>query len=236
MPPSAPSKSGAIVRTSDHAFELSDARHTPARRHVDLASRHRRVGVRPSPAVRVIERRGRRRSAPRCLPCASRPVQLRDPSSLTSEAYVAQCAWQRASLVRCPRHPAGGCGFARHGTYPRQTPAGMRIARYYCPTAHETFSLLPAGLASRFPGDLDDLERVVAHVEAARSIEAAADQLRPDIVLPSAVRWVRRRLTLVRTTLLAIVTLLPDLGGGGARVRAIRTAPAAHHPPPPVRA
>src|SRR2546428_10984928 len=112
----------------------------------------------------------------------------------------------------------------------------MRIARYYCPTAHETFSLLPDGLASRFPGDLDDLERVVAHVEAARSIEAAADQLRPDIVLPSAVRWVRRRLTLVRTTLLAIVTLLPDLGGGGARVRAIRTALATDPPPPALRA
>src|SRR2546428_7726435 len=111
----------------------------------------------------------------------------------------------------------------------------MRIARYYCPTAHETFSLLPDGLASRFPGDLDDLERVVAHVEAARSIEAAADQLRPDIVLPSAVRWVRRRLTLVRTTLLAIVTLLPDLGGGGAPGGALPTALATDHAPPPSR-
>jgi hypothetical protein len=151
-------------------------------------------------------------------------VQLRDPSLLTSEAYVAQCAWQCASLVGCPRHPGGGCGFARHGTYSRQTPAGMRIARYYCPTAHETFSLLPDCLASRFPGDLDDLERVVADVEAARSIEAAADRLRPDIVLPSAVRWVRRRLTLVRATLVAIVTLLPDLGGSEARVGAVRTA------------
>ena len=58
-----------------------------------------------------------------------RPVQLRDPSSLTSEAYVAQRAWQKASLAGCPRHARGGCGFARHGTYPRQTPAGMQIAR-----------------------------------------------------------------------------------------------------------
>ena len=100
----------------------------------------------------------------------------------------------------------------------------MRIARYYCPTAHETFSLLPDGLASRFPGDLDDLEQVVAHVDAARSIEAAADVLRPDIVLPSAVRWVRRRLTLVRATLLAVVTLLPDLFGQPAQLGAVRTA------------
>ena len=89
----------------------------------------------------------------------------------------------------------------------------MRITRYYCPTAHETFSLLPDCLASRFPGDLDALERVVAQVDAAPSIEAAADVLRPDVVLPSAVRWVRRRLTVVRTVLLAVVTLLPDLFG-----------------------
>ena len=148
--------------------------------------------------------------APRWQPCAPRPVQLRDPRSLTSEAYVAERAWQKARLLHCPRHPRGGCRFARHGTYPRTTPTGMRITRYYCPTAQETFSLLPDCLASRFPGDLDALERVVAHVDAARSIEAAADVLRPDIVLPSAVRWVRRRLTLVRATLIAVVTLLPD--------------------------
>ena len=151
-------------------------------------------------------------------------MQLRDPSSLTSEAYVAQCAWRHASLAGCPRHPHGGCGFARHGTSARQTPAGLRIARYYCPTAHETFSLLPDALASRFPGHLDDLERVVAHVDAARSIEAAADVLRPDIVLPSAVRWVRRRLTLVRATLLTVVTLLPDLFRGDAHLAAVRAA------------
>ena len=152
-------------------------------------------------------------------------MQLRDSSSLTSEAYVAQRAWQKASLASCPRHPQGGCGFARHGTYPRQTPAGMRIWRYYCPTAHETFSLLPDGLASRFPGELDAMEQVVAQVEAARSIEAAADVLRPDIVLPSAVRWVRRRLTLVRATLVIVVTLLPDVFTGDARLGAVRAAP-----------
>jgi len=100
----------------------------------------------------------------------------------------------------------------------------MRIARYYCPTAHETFSLLPDGLASRFPGDLDDLERVVAEVDTASSIEAAADVLRPDIVLPSAVRWVRRRLTLVRVTLLAVVTLLPESFRGDAHLSAVRAA------------
>jgi hypothetical protein len=151
-------------------------------------------------------------------------VQLRHQSSLTSEAYVAQRAWHDASLARCPRHPTGGCGFARHGTYPRRMPAGMRITRYYCPTAQETFSLLPDCLASRFPGDLSSLEEVVAQVETARSIEAAADVLRPECVLPSAVRWVRRRLTLIRTTLLALVTLLPELANVAVRLTAVRTA------------
>jgi hypothetical protein len=105
----------------------------------------------------------------------------------------------------------------------------MRIARWYCPTAQETFSLLPDCLASRFPGELQDLERVVAHVDTARSIEAAADVLRPDIELPSAVRWVRRRLTLVRATLLAVVTLLPEGCGHDARLGAVRTALATDH-------
>jgi hypothetical protein len=140
-----------------------------------------------------------------------RLVQLRHATSLTSEAYLAEHAWVKASLATCPRHPGGGCGLARHGTYPRKTPTGMRVTRYYCPTAHETFSLLPDCLASRFPSDLDDLERVAVHVAAARSVEAAADTLRPDIELPSAVRWIRRRLTVVRTALVLAAGLLPDL-------------------------
>jgi hypothetical protein len=100
----------------------------------------------------------------------------------------------------------------------------MRIARYYCPTAHETFSLLPDCLASHFPGELDPIEHVVATVETARSVEAAADVLRPDITLPSAVRWVRRRLTPVRRALGVVITLLPDLFTGVARLAAVRVA------------
>jgi hypothetical protein len=135
-------------------------------------------------------------------------VQLRHATPLTSEAYLAEHAWVKASLAVCPRHPRGGCGFARHGTYPRKTPTGMRVTRYYCPTAHETFSLLPDCLASRFPSDLDDLERVVHAVVAARSVEAAADTLRPEIALPSGVRWLRRRLTVVRRSLILVAGLL----------------------------
>jgi hypothetical protein len=100
----------------------------------------------------------------------------------------------------------------------------MQIARYYCPTARETFSLLPDCLASRFPSDLDDLERVVTHVEGARSIEAAADVLRPDIELPSAVRWVRRRVCLVRATLILALTLLTEVGMAEARLSVVRAA------------
>jgi len=157
-------------------------------------------------------------------PCVPRPVQLRHECPLSGEAYVARRAWRDASLAVCPRHPRGGCGLVRHGTYPRRSPAGMRIARYYCSTARETFSLLPDCLASHFPGALDAIEHVVATVETARSVEAAADVLRPDITLPSAVRWVRRRLTPIRRVLLAIVTLLPDLFTSDARLGAVRLA------------
>lgn len=161
---------------------------------------------------------------PRLPPCVPRPVQLRHECPLSGEAYVARSAWRDASLAACPRHPRGDCGLVRHGTYPRRTPMGMRIARYYCPTAHETFSLLPDCLASHFPGELAAVESVVAVVEAARSVEAAADVLRPDSTLPSAVRWVRRRLTPVRRALLAVVTLLPDLFTSDARLPAVRLA------------
>ena len=76
-------------------------------------------------------------------------MQLRHDCQLTSEEYVKQEAWKSASLQRCPKHPAGGCGFARHTAYARVEPPGMHIARWYCPEAHVTFSLLPDCLASR---------------------------------------------------------------------------------------
>lgn len=113
-------------------------------------------------------------------------------------------------------HGTAECAFRRLGTYGRVTPAGMRVARYYCADAHTTFSLLPDCLAARLPGDLDEVERVVAAVAAAPSVEAAADKLRPDIDLPSAIRWVRRRLGPVRAALLALVTLVPELAGSCA--------------------
>jgi hypothetical protein len=139
------------------------------------------------------------------------PVQLRFETGLTGADYVTREAWCLASLARCPLHPRGGCGFARHGTYQRMNPPGTHIARWYCPQGHRTFSLLPDHLAARFPGTLSEIEQVVAVVEQARSLEAAADELRSDpVTLPSAVRWVRRRVRLVRALLTIVVGLLPQ--------------------------
>jgi len=153
------------------------------------------------------------------------PVQLRYETGLTGADYVTREGWREARLTRCPLHSRGGCGFARHGTYPRQWPPGTLIARWYCPQGHRTFSLLPDHLAARFPGTLAEIEEVVATVERARSVEAAADALRRDpITLPSAVRWVRRRVAPVRALLTIVVGLLPQrLLGCAPTIGALRT-------------
>jgi hypothetical protein len=98
----------------------------------------------------------------------------------------------------------------------------MRVARWYCPDAHETFSLLPDCLAARLVGSLDEVEQVVIEVEGAASVEAAASKLRPDIELPGALRWVRRRLKGVRSGLLALLTLMPTQVGTKPELGAIR--------------
>ena len=52
-------------------------------------------------------------------------VRLATPS--TSEEYVTGKLWHNATLMCCPWHPGGGCGFARHGTYGRVKPANTRV-------------------------------------------------------------------------------------------------------------
>lgn len=152
-------------------------------------------------------------------------MQLRFKTELTGADYVTREGWRLASLAHCPLHRRGGCGFARHGTYPRVSPPGTRIARWYCPQGHRTFSLLPDHLAARFPGLLCKIEQVVASVEEAPSVEAAADRLRSDpITLPSALRWVRRRLTAVRALLTIVIGLFPQrLLGCTPTITALRT-------------
>ena len=112
----------------------------------------------------------------------------------------------------------------RHGTYARKTPVGTRIARWYCPQSHTTFSLLPDCLAARLPGTLVDLEAVVALAEQASSVEAAANAVRGDpIELPGAVRWLRRRVRHVHRCLLLAIGMLPDvLAGCAATVTSVR--------------
>lgn len=164
------------------------------------------------------------------------PVQLRFATGLTSESYVSRQAWREASLPCCPLHPGGGCGWARHGTYVRVQPAGARVPRWYCRAGHRTFSLLPDCLAARLPGTLAEVERVVATVEQAKSLEAAADELRPDIDLPGAVRWVRRRVKAIHGALTTLLGLLPErFLGCLPRVLSLRESLALAHPLPVLR-
>jgi hypothetical protein len=138
-------------------------------------------------------------------------MQLRFKTPLNSRQYVAEKAWRDASLENCPLHPQGGCSFARHGTYKRVDPPGTRIPRWYCPEGHCTFSLLADCFATRLPGTLTDLERVVVEVERARSLEAAANALRlDDVCLPGAIRWTRRRVRQVHTALQVLFDLIPE--------------------------
>jgi hypothetical protein len=138
-------------------------------------------------------------------------VQLRFECSLTGGEYVRQEAWRDASLPRCPLHPKGGCGFARHGTYERVSPPGTLIARWYCPAGQRTFSLLPDCLAARLSGTLSEVEVVVRAVEQAANLEGACQVLRLDIELPGALRWVRRRVQGVHASLHLLRGLLPEL-------------------------
>lgn len=146
---------------------------------------------------------------------------------MADERYVADQGWKRAVLVGCPFHPKGDCGVSPHGSYPRVAPAGVRVARFYCPRAAATISLLPSFLAARFRGTLDEIEEVIDAVERAPSMVAAAEHLRPAdapraVTSISAMRWVRRRMKAVRAALLALVTLVPELFGCAATLRAMR--------------
>lgn len=135
---------------------------------------------------------------------------------VTDDRYVAERAWERAVLDACPFHPEGGCGVTGHGSHPRVSPAGVRVARFWCALAGESISLLPSFLASRLSGTLDEIESAVATVESAESHAAAAETLRPAdaeraVTSISAARWVRRRVRPIRVALLALVTLVPEL-------------------------
>ncbi len=140
-------------------------------------------------------------------------MQIRFATDLSADEYVRRRAWQDARLGNCPLHGKGGCGFARHGTYSRQTHEGTKIARWYCPDGHSTFSLLPDCLSSRLPGSLIEVETAINKVENAPSQEVAVHDLRLDVGLAGVLRWIRRRLFLIRTALKLLTKLLPVLQG-----------------------
>ena len=106
-------------------------------------------------------------------------IQLRFSISITLENYLSQEAWRWKLLSACPLHPAGGCGFCRHGSYLRHYPVAIKIARYYCRKGKITFSLLPDVLASRVSGTLDEIEQAVTIAESSASFVEAAETLRP---------------------------------------------------------
>jgi hypothetical protein len=141
-------------------------------------------------------------------------MQLRFATDLSADEYVRQEAWKNATLEKCPLHPEGGCGLAKHGTYERKSPKGTKIARWYCLMGKTTFSLLPDCLASHLSGSLKEIENVIVEVEGSRSQEAAAGKIRIDIELPGALRWIRRRVLLVRAALVMLIELFPSLFAG----------------------
>lgn len=136
-------------------------------------------------------------------------LQVRLATHVTCEQYITGKLWRSATLVACPWHPEGGCGFARHGTYQRVKPANVHVARWYCPRARRTVSALPDCLASHRSGTLDECEDVVRAVEQAPSHEAACWSLRTDINLPGALRYLARMVRDVYRALSAIKGLLP---------------------------
>jgi hypothetical protein len=149
---------------------------------------------------------------------------LRWEARLTLEQYVAREAWRTATLARCPKHPEGGCGLCRWGTYMRKEPVVCWVARFYCPVDRVTFGLLPDFLAARMPGTLEQVQQAAQAVEAFERgeavLEQAADELRPPaeqrqgVELRSAVEWVKRRHRAVVGALAAVVAALPDVFGG----------------------
>jgi len=138
-------------------------------------------------------------------------MQIRYATDLSAEQYVRTQAWKEAKLDSCPTHLQGGCGFGKNGTYSRKYPRGTKVARWYCEKAHQTFSLLPDCLSSRLSGTLNEVEAVILHVEESVSQEKAVDKIRIDIELAGALRWIRRRLKLVKSSLAILIELMPDL-------------------------
>lgn len=149
-------------------------------------------------------------------------MQILFETTMTSEQYVSEQRWQEATLLSCPVHPSGGCGIRAHGSYRRKTPTGLRVARFYCAEGHVTISLLPDFMAASFSGPLSEFEQAARVAEQAASVAAAAQQLRPELGDErSAARWLRRRLSALKSGLTALVTSVPELFGVAPTLSAV---------------
>ncbi len=154
-------------------------------------------------------------------------VQLVWTNPPTDTRYVTDRAWERATLECCPFHDDGRCGLQRLGSYPRVWPVGARVARFWCPLAATSISLLPDFLAARISGSIDEVEAVVDAVERAGSLAQAIEMVHPAAVegaisLTSARRSIERRVRPIRAVLRACVTLLPDLAGCAPSLAEVR--------------
>lgn len=143
-------------------------------------------------------------------------MQLLWKCPYTDGQYVTERGWEQATLERCPFHPQGGCGLEKLGTYVRVEPPGTRIARFWCPDQEASISLLPSFLAARMSGTLAAVEDIVTAVEEAGGIAAAVETVHPSdveeaISLAGALRSIGRRASSIRSALLAIATLMPEM-------------------------
>jgi hypothetical protein len=149
-------------------------------------------------------------------------MQILFETRMTSEQYVSEQGWLGATLSNCPVHASGGCGFRAHGSYARKTPAGLRVARFYCAAGHVTISLLPDFMAASFSGQLSEFEQAARVAEQTASVAAAAQQLRPELGDErSAGRWLRRRLSALKSGLSSLVTSVSELFGVAPTLSAV---------------
>ena len=139
-------------------------------------------------------------------------MQIRYSVNVSASEYNKQKLCEKAELNQCPIHPEGGCGIRRHGTYARKWPIKLKIPCWYCRAAHTLISLLPDFLPSRLSGTLKQVEKVVLEAQKYPSLESAAENIRPNIELPGAVRWLRRRIKYVTQILTRGAGILPQFG------------------------
>lgn len=158
------------------------------------------------------------------------PMQVRLVCDLASDQYINQKAWKKATILTCPLHPEGGCGFCKNGTYERMSPPGARIARCYCSTGHQTFSLIPDCLAALFPGTLHEIEGVVVKYEKFKSVKLTADEVRENesdaaVDMVSAIRWVFRRVNQIKAVFIYLIAAMPEeFGTCAATLESFRKA------------